>query len=105
MSKKNTKLENEVRKMKNDFKRMIDEMPSEEFLDMLFYIIESAKDSLDDEFEDYEDEDYYDDEDYAYILEELEEELEKEENMKKNKVNRKNFKVLKNTSDDEEILF
>lgn len=105
MSKKNTKLENEIRKMKNDFKRMIDEMPSEEFLDMLFYIIESAKDSLDDEFEDYEDEDYYDDEDYAYILEELEEELEKEENMKKNKVNRKNFKVLKNTSDDEEILF
>ena len=105
MSKKNTKLENEVRKMKNDFKRMIDEMPSEEFLDMLFYIIESAKDSLDDEFEDYEDEDYYDDEDYAYILEELEEELEKEENMKKNKVNRKNFKVLKNTSDDEEIPF
>ena len=44
---------NETKKLKDEFKRMIDEMPDEEFLDMVFFLIESGFDEdFDEEFED-----------------------------------------------------
>ena len=44
---------NEVKKIKYDFKKMIDEMPDEDFLDMLFFLMESGyEEDFDEEFED-----------------------------------------------------
>lgn len=44
---------NETKKLKDEFKRMIDEMPDEEFLDMVFFLMESGFDEdFDEEFED-----------------------------------------------------
>ena len=32
---------NETKKLKDDFKRMIDQMPDEDFIDMVFFLMES----------------------------------------------------------------
>lgn len=43
---------NETKKLKNDFKRMIDDMPDEDFLDMMFFLMNSEFDEdFDEEFE------------------------------------------------------
>ena len=43
---------NETKKLKNDFKKMIDEMPDEEFIDMMFFLISSGfEEDFDEEFE------------------------------------------------------
>ena len=39
---------NETKKLKNDFKRMIDDMPNEDFLDMMFFLMNSE---FEEEFE------------------------------------------------------
>ena len=44
---------NETKKLKSDFKKMIDEMPDEEFIDMMFFLISSGfEEDFDEEFED-----------------------------------------------------
>lgn len=44
---------NETKKLKNDFKKMIDEMPDEEFIDMMFFLISSGfEEDFNEEFED-----------------------------------------------------
>lgn len=44
---------NETKKLKNDFKKMIDEMPDEEFIDMVFFLISSDfEEDFDEGFED-----------------------------------------------------
>lgn len=44
---------NETKKLKNDFKKMIDDMPDEDFLDMIFFLMNSEFDEdFDEEFED-----------------------------------------------------
>ena len=44
---------NETKKLKNDFKKMIDEMPDEEFIDMMFFLISSDfEEDFDEGFED-----------------------------------------------------
>ncbi len=44
---------NETKKLKNEFKKMIDEMPDEDFLDMVFFLMESGfEEDFDEEFED-----------------------------------------------------
>ena len=44
---------NETKKIKNDFKKMIDEMPDDDFLDMIAFLIDSGFDEdFDEEFED-----------------------------------------------------
>lgn len=44
---------NETKKLKDDFKRMIDKMPDEDFIDMVFYLMESEfEEDFDEEFED-----------------------------------------------------
>ena len=44
---------NETKKLKNDFKKMIDDMPDEDFLDMMFFLMNSEFDEdFDEEFED-----------------------------------------------------
>lgn len=48
-----------IKKLKDDFKRMVDEMPDEEFVDMMNFLIESDEDDMFDE--DAED-DFYEDE-------------------------------------------
>ena len=40
---------NETKKLKDDFKKMIDKMPDEDFIDMVFYLMESE---FEEEFED-----------------------------------------------------
>lgn len=50
---------NETKKLKNDFKKMIDEMPDEDFLDMFFFLMNSRFDEdFDEEFEDDIDENF-----------------------------------------------
>ena len=48
---------NETKKLKNDFKNMIDEMDDEEFINMMFFLMNSSfdkdfEDEFDDEFDD-----------------------------------------------------
>ena len=44
---------NETKKLKNDFKKMIDEMPDDDFIDFMFFIMDSGFDEdFDEEFED-----------------------------------------------------
>ncbi len=44
---------NETKKLKNDFKRMIDQMPDEDFIDMVFFLMGSEfEEDFDEEFED-----------------------------------------------------
>lgn len=44
---------NETKKLKDDFKKMIDKMPDEDFIDMVFYLMESEfEEDFDEEFED-----------------------------------------------------
>lgn len=44
---------NETKKLKNDFKKMIDDMPDEDFLDMMFFLMNSDfNENWDEEFED-----------------------------------------------------
>ena len=50
---------NETKKLKNDFKKLIDEMDDEEFIDMLFFLMnigldENFDEAFDDDFEDFE---------------------------------------------------
>lgn len=46
---------NETKKMKNDFKKMIDEMDDDAFLDMMFFLMSS---DLDEDFDEEFDEDF-----------------------------------------------
>ena len=44
---------NETKKLKNDFKRMIDQMPDEDFIDMVFFLMGSEfEEDFEEEFED-----------------------------------------------------
>lgn len=44
---------NETKKLKDEFQKMVDEMPDEDFLDMVFFLMESGFDEdFDEEFED-----------------------------------------------------
>lgn len=42
---------NETKKLKNDFKKMIDEMDDETFIDFMFFVMKSGMDEDDEEFE------------------------------------------------------
>ena len=43
---------NETKKLKDDFKKMIDKMPDEDFIDMVFYLMESEfEEEIEDELE------------------------------------------------------
>lgn len=56
----NSQVSNEIKMMKNDLKRMIDEMSDEEFIDfniLLIHCIENFDDYLDDD-EDWDDDDW-----------------------------------------------
>ena len=50
---------NETKKLKNDFKKVIDEMDDEDFIDMMFFLMNSEfdddfEDEFDDDFEEFE---------------------------------------------------
>ena len=81
MSKKKNILpfSNVIDNMKHDFKKMIDEMPDEEFLDLLYFLMETSAD--------FEDEDWLFDEEW-------EDEAEKFYNQNSTKKN--NFKLIDN---------
>ena len=55
----------EVKQLKAEFKKMIDEMDDEEFLDFTFALMDLSMDFDDEEWDDYEfdDEDFFDDKD------------------------------------------
>ena len=87
MSKKKNILpfSNVIDNMKHDFKKMIDEMPDEEFLDLLYFLMETS--------EDFEDEDWLFDEEWE---DEAEKFYNQNSTKKYNNKNKNNFKLIDN---------
>ena len=71
--------------MKHDFKKMIDEMPDEEFLDLLYFLMETSAD--------FEDEDWLFDEEWE---DEAEKFYNQNSTKKYNNKNKNNFKLIDN---------
>lgn len=71
--------------MKHDFKKMIDEMPDEEFLDLLYFLMETSAD--------FEDEDWLFDEEWE---DEAEKFYNQNSTKKHNNKNKNNFKLIDN---------
>ena len=89
MSKRNNILpfSNEIDNLKHEFKRMIDEMPNKEFLDLLYFLMETATEFVDED---------------CNFDEEWEDEAKKFYNQNSNKKNKNNFKLIDN---DDYLLF
>lgn len=87
MSKKKNILpfSNVIDNMKHDFKKMIDEMPDEEFLDLLYFLMETSAD--------FEDEDWLFDEEWE---DEAEKFYNQNSTKKYNNKNKNNFKLIDN---------
>ena len=71
--------------MKHDFKKMIDEMPDEEFLDLLYFLMETSAD--------FEDEDWLFDEEWKAETEKF---YNQNSTKKYNNKNKNNFKLIDN---------
>ena len=87
MSKKKNILpfSNVIDNMKHDFKKMIDEMPDEEFLDLLYFLMETSAD--------FEDEDWLFDEEWKAETEKF---YNQNSTKKYNNKNKNNFKLIDN---------